>query len=175
MHNFILIGFKNSGKTSVGKLLAERLRYQFLDTDQLIEQKYDILFKKKLTVREIYQQHGEDFFRALENKIIINLKPNNSRVIATGGGSVLKSENIKYLKLCGYIIYLAVDIDILSQRMFAQTKPAFLEKNLDLANFYQQRELYYRQTANVTVAITNESITEITHNILNQCGVFYGE
>ena len=85
--NIILIGFKNSGKTTVGERLSEILKYDFLDTDRLIEKSYG---NEGKNVSDIYRLEGEERFREIESEITLNLKNPTSYVLSTGGGVVLK-------------------------------------------------------------------------------------
>ena len=87
--NIILIGFKNCGKTSVGQLVAELYHKRFIDTDKLIEKAYFAIKQVVATVKEIYKNEGESYFRALEKQTIMSLDKSSADIVATGGGSVL--------------------------------------------------------------------------------------
>ena len=84
-----LIGYRCSGKTTIGKILAQDLNFDFIDTDQMIEQ------KAGLSVTQIVEQHGWSRFRLLEKKTVLNIKNFKKAVIATGGGVVTDPDNIK--------------------------------------------------------------------------------
>src|SRR3990170_4632253 len=98
--NIILTGFMGSGKTEVGKRLAKRLGYTFMDTDLLIEE------KTGKSISDIFSKDGELFFRDIETLILTELSGINEHVISTGGGIVTKKENILLLKKTGFIIWL---------------------------------------------------------------------
>ena len=100
--NLVLTGFMGTGKTTVGYILASSLKRTLIDTDQMIEE------KTGLTVSQIFEQHGESYFRDLESEEILKLKQNRpgSLVIATGGGAVLRGHNLKILSENGIIIAL---------------------------------------------------------------------
>ena len=100
MQNIVLIGFSGTGKTTVGKLLAERLGYAFIDIDHEIERNCG------MSVEEIFHVHGEEYFRGQERMAIRNMLNINGAVIATGGGAVLSTENVSDLKSCGTVIWL---------------------------------------------------------------------
>ena len=93
MKNIILTGFMGSGKTEVGKRLAQRLGYAFLDTDKLIEE------KTGKSISEIFREEGESSFRELETEVIKNLSGITGYIISTGGGIVIREENILSLKI----------------------------------------------------------------------------
>jgi shikimate kinase len=102
--NIYLIGMMGSGKTTIGKYLAQDLNYRFVDTDQTIEA------KEKKPITKIFQESGETNFRKLETKILEKLSVDTHSVIATGGGIVEQRNNWDYLRQ-GLIVWLDVDSD----------------------------------------------------------------
>lgn len=98
--NIVLIGMPGSGKTTVGKLLAEKLGRPFVDTDLLIEE------KKQIPIPEIFAKYGETYFRDAEEAVIRTLAPQTGAIIATGGGAVLRQTNVELLKKNGRLYYL---------------------------------------------------------------------
>ncbi|MFN3476326.1 MAG: shikimate kinase [Candidatus Methylomirabilales bacterium] len=100
MKKIVLTGFMGTGKTAIGRLLAERLGLSFLDLDELIEK------EAGRTIREIFAQEGEPAFRHLERELIRRLVPFEDCVLATGGGAVLDPENLENLKAHGVLICL---------------------------------------------------------------------
>ena len=109
MHmNIILIGFKNCGKTTIGKILAHTLNYKFIDTDTLLEKYYFQRQGLLLPSYKIHHQEGEMKFRQIEKSAINTLLNVKKTIIATGGGSVLNQENVNFFKKIGKMIYLYV-------------------------------------------------------------------
>src|SRR5262245_62566594 len=96
--NVVLIGFRCAGKSTVGRGLAQRLGREFVDCDEYIEG------KTHLSIREIFDLAGESYFRTLEGQAIQDLARADGRVIATGGGAVLRRQNTKYLKRNGILV-----------------------------------------------------------------------
>lgn len=90
--NIVLIGLMGSGKTTVGKVLAQKLKVSFVDTDSIIER------EAQKTINEIFEQYGEQLFRQLERKTVQKVASTLGKVISTGGGIVEKFENIEDLK-----------------------------------------------------------------------------
>ena len=88
MKNIVLTGFMASGKTTVGKKIANKLNLIFYDTDKIIEE------QEGKTISQIFEDSGEKYFRELENKLAIALKSVENAVIATGGGFVINTQNI---------------------------------------------------------------------------------
>ncbi len=102
--NIVLIGMPGSGKTTVGKLLAEKLGREFIDTDHIIE-------SENGNISAIFAQSGESGFRDMESAVIRRVSALQGKVIATGGGAVLRQENIDFLKLNGKVYFIDRPLD----------------------------------------------------------------
>ena len=100
--NISLIGFMGSGKTTIGKLLAERTGYLFIDLDRIIE------LSESKTINEIFTCSGEEYFREIESKIIKKVYFNNKCVFACGGGVILRGENMKLIRKNSTVFYLEI-------------------------------------------------------------------
>lgn len=145
--NIILFGFKNSGKTFLGKLLALKLGRFFVDTDAEIEKLYFQQEKKTLTVREIFQKEGEDKFRLLEKETLFSLKNHSQAVIALGGGS-LDEKSASFLMQIGDLFYLKASFELILKRIESQKLPAFVEKSQQplaaLQELFEQRSRFFQ-------------------------------
>lgn len=131
-----LIGFMGSGKTTLGKQLASKLGYRFIDQDEVIEQKC------QMTISEIFAKHGEDEFRIVENKVLQDLVKNENCVIATGGGAPCFHNNMELMNNGGFTIYIKVDPEIIVQRLkVAHTsRPLIKDKSeAELLEYTQQK------------------------------------
>lgn len=113
--NIVLTGFMASGKSTVGKRLAELLNYVFADTDTIIEN------KEKTAISNIFENHGEAYFRKLEKNAVLEVSKADRLVIATGGGVVLDKENIDNLRKNGVIINLCPDADVIKARLLGDS------------------------------------------------------
>lgn len=150
-----LIGYMGCGKTTLGKLLAHRTGYNFLDTDQLIEERY------KLNIYDFFHNQGEDEFRKLEHEILLETFHMSRVIVSTGGGTPCYYNNMNLLNQYGFSIYLQMPPQLLYERL-KKTKRArpltagqnegelleFIRENL------KEREYYYKQAA-VSVASFN--------------------
>jgi len=103
--NIVLTGFMGTGKSIVGEKLAQRLGMGYIDTDQIIEE------REGCEISKIFKEKGEDYFRKIETEVVKEVSSFNNCVIATGGGVVLKEENIKALRRKGIIISLSANPD----------------------------------------------------------------
>ncbi|MEC7832829.1 MAG: shikimate kinase, partial [Pseudomonadota bacterium] len=100
-----IVGLMGSGKTSVGKILAKKVGRNFYDTDQ------EIIKNEKLDISQIFNKYGEDYFRELEHTILKKIISNQGAIVSTGGGIVLKKENVDIMKDNGIIIFLNIDVE----------------------------------------------------------------
>ena len=152
-----LIGMMGSGKTTIGKLLADRFEYQFFDTDQLIEQ------ITRQSVSEIFAESGESVFRQLETQVMSELSSYVRKMVSTGGGIVITPENWGHLR-SGVIIWLDVPIDVLKSRLESDTSRPILQSSVDLETkleslFCDRSELYAQ--ADVRISIEHHDTPEI--------------
>ena len=139
--NVYLVGMMGSGKTTVGRLLAQHLGYRFFDTDILIER---VAGK---TINEIFAEDGENNFRDLESKILEELSAYTRSVIATGGGIVLRQKNWSFLHH-GLIIWLDAPVELLLKRLAEDdTRPLLREADpgSKLQSLLDQRKNLYTQ------------------------------
>lgn len=110
--NIVLIGFMGSGKSTVGRALAEHMQYAFLDTDSYIEA------REGMTIPEIFEQKGESYFRELETTVLHELLKNtHNTIVATGGGLPLAKENSNLLSQLGIVVYLKAGEDTIYNRV----------------------------------------------------------
>lgn len=111
MKNIFLIGMPSSGKSTLGRHLAKRLSYKFVDMDEMIEK------QELMTVQEIFKHKGEDYFRQIESKTLKSIEANQQLVIATGGGVPCFFDNIDYIKQNGTSVFLNVQAEDLLKRI----------------------------------------------------------
>lgn len=142
--NIVLIGLMGSGKTTIGHLLQKALdeKYMFIDTDVEIEKKVG------KTIPEIFSEEGEAFFRNIETEVIRELSKQKNLIISTGGGAVIREENLKNLQNNGQLFYLKTDVEILAKRL-ANDKTRPLLNNEDrytkLKELLDKREVFYNK------------------------------
>lgn len=111
MKNIFLIGMPSSGKSTLGRHLAKRIEYKFIDMDELIEK------QELMSVQEIFKYKGEDYFRKVESRVLKEIPVDQKLVIATGGGVPCFFDNIDYIKANGTSIFLNVQPEDLLKRI----------------------------------------------------------
>jgi len=121
MRSIILIGFMGTGKTLVGRRLAEILGMTFIDTDTLIEEAVG------MSIGQLFERHGEPYFRNLERQVVASISEDHSQVVATGGGVVLDGENVAHLKKMGTMIHLSARADVILDRIRNQSQRPLLQ------------------------------------------------
>ncbi len=162
--NLVLTGFMATGKTIVGEKLAERLNRRFIDTDRVIEETLG------MTVRDIFELHGEEFFRDRESEALAALAryPAGSLVVATGGGALIREENRKLLKENGLLILLTAAPQEIIRRA-AKTKKRPLLDGSDpegkVKELLAERKESY-SAGDLTVETTHKSVEQVVEEIL---------
>lgn len=150
-----------AGKTTVGKKLGERIGRQVVDTDEQIETNLG------LSISELFEKHGEQFFRSEESKTLQSLTMANL-IVTTGGGIILNKANRDLLKSTGFVIFLDCHPDETLRRLKNDmTRPLLQGKQREqLVALYNSRLLLYKETADLIVNTTNKSVDEIVTLIL---------
>lgn len=146
--NIVLVGMPSSGKTTVGKIIAEKSGLGFVDTDELI------VAKEGRSIAEIFAKEGERYFRNRETEVIREIAKKQSLVIATGGGAVLKKENIELLKENGRIYFLDRPLDLL---ITTDDRPLSSNK-ADLEKRYNERYSIYLSRAHKRILNTASAL-----------------
>jgi len=168
----VLIGYRGTGKTTVGRLLAESLGWPFIDTDPLIEQ------RAGLPIREIFARFGEDHFRDLESGVIADLDGQDPAVISAGGGAILRDENVAHLRKDSLVVWLTASAETLHQRIAGDATTAARRPNLtnligldEIRPLLAVREPLYRRAADIEISaefrtpgrIADEILCELQH------------
>ena len=155
--NIVLIGMPSAGKTTIGKMLEEKLGKEFIDLDDMI------IAKAGKSIPEIFQESGEAGFRAIETEVAIEASKMNNKIIATGGGVVKHKVNMDFLHLNGITIFIDRDIDKLissdPNRPLSNSKQALQQMHKERYPLYQKYAAY--------VAVNNANVEETVDDIVN--------
>jgi len=153
--NIVLIGYRGSGKTSIGRRLASKLWMEFVDTDALIVE------RAEKTIREIFEAEGEAGFRQREAAVIREVCARDNFVIAVGGGAVLAAENVAAMKAGGKVVWLRAPAETLHQRIEADAETNASRPNLTAAGGVEEVKLVleartplYQAAADLTLDVT---------------------
>jgi len=145
--NIYLVGYMGTGKTTVGQLLAKKLRRSLIDVDEFIENRY------RKTIAAIFEEKGEDGFREIEHRALQEIVNFENIVVSTGGGLPCFSDNMNLLNQTGITVYLRASVDELFDRLSGdmQKRPLIKGKNADeLRDFIEtslkKREPFYNQS-----------------------------
>lgn len=151
-----------TGKTAVGKELAQKMEWQFLDLDDLIE------LREKRRIVDIFAKEGEPYFRKVEKKVLREVSKQKNFVVACGGGIVIDKDNIKTMKLSGVIVCLSATPDVILKRTQAHAHRPLLNvkdprKQIDL--LIKMRSPFYAQ-ADYTIKTSKLSIKQVAAKVL---------
>ena len=164
MKNIILIGFMACGKSSVGKRLSQALNMEFLDTDELIEN------KAGTTISDIFATQGEAAFRVMETECLKELLERNGEtfVLSVGGGLPIREENRRLLKQIGTVVYLKVSPDTVFIRVRNdKTRPLLQTPNPRgrIMDLMSARKQFYEDAADIIIEADNKSFEAIMEEI----------
>lgn len=167
----VITGFMGTGKTTIGKALSEKLSMDFLDTDEIIEK------RESLPVMEIFERHGEEYFRKLEREVSKGLEDSKNIIISTGGKTLLFMENLLSLSKNGILITLKTNPDELWERLKTDSRRPLL-KGISREKFitlYKEREKEYEKLPNkidLSHLMEKEAVEKVFHFLTKSSGNF---
>jgi shikimate kinase len=151
-NNIVLVGFMGSGKTSIGRLVAQRLGFQFIDTDKVIVE------HTGMEISDIFAKHGEPWFRDHETSALASMNIYNRTVISTGGGVVLRPENRELLHDLGFVVWLTASEEVIFERVSRNKKRPLLQTDnprQTVHELLEKRRPLYEGAAQFTVDSTH--------------------
>lgn len=160
--NVFLVGLMGAGKSTVGKRLARAIGFEFLDSDQVIED------RTGASIPLIFEIEGETGFRARETRIIEELTQRRAVVLATGGGVVLAAENRARLCARGLVVYLHAPVDLLYARTRRDRRRPLLQTadpHARLSELFGARDPLYRECADLIVDTARRTVRELVEHI----------
>ncbi|MBK1835220.1 shikimate kinase [Roseibacillus ishigakijimensis] len=173
LKNLILVGFMGTGKSTIGRQLSKALGYPLIDTDARI------IAQQKRPIADIFASEGENHFRDLETEVLTSLTADkcHKRIIATGGGTVLREENRRLLRELGFVVWLVAQPETILERTSRNKERPLLQTEDPLGtirDLLQQRNALYQDAAHLTLETTSLSFSEITAGIIESARYFYG-
>lgn len=166
--NIVLTGYRCTGKTSVGRILAGALGRRFLDTDMMIEE------KERVSIGDIISSHGWPYFREIEARVIKEISTMDRLVVATGGGVVMDGENVANLRRNGWMVWLTAEPEVVKERMVGELETGIKRPSLtggrdplrEIEDTLDKRRLAYRDSADFKVDTSKLSIQEVAERIM---------
>ena len=167
--NLFLIGYRCSGKTTIGKSIALTIDWSFVDSDILVIQ------ESGKTIKGIIATEGWDAFRRMERSTLKQICTKERQVVATGGGVVLEADNIKAMKTSGVIIWLGATAETIQKRMLQDKntgnfRPALTDKGRmqEIEDMLLKRNPYYESASNFCIHTDDVPVNEITQRIIEK-------
>lgn len=162
--NIVLIGMRGSGKTTVAKILSQKLNKHYIETDDLVVK------KGGMSIPKIVRQYGWNKIRELEEEAVMDATALDNSIISTGGGVAVRKENIKLLKKNGKIFWLKCSIGRLVKRIGNDpNRPSLTDKKTPLEEIKEvlkQREKLYQHAADVIVDTEGKNIAKVANEII---------
>lgn len=164
MNNIYLTGFMGSGKSTVGKELSMKLSRPLLDMDKMIED------KAGCSIKEIFNNQGEAYFRQLETDVLKDIQQMSHQVVSTGGGAVLKEENRLSMQAGGKVVFLHASVEHLMKHLKNDKNRPLLQvedPEAAIVEMLAKRESHYLSAANLIIQATGKTIMEIVDEIIS--------
>lgn len=163
MKRIYLIGFMGCGKSAIGKRLHTLTGIPFYDMD------HEISEQMQLTIPEIFDRHGEPYFRELETEFLRSF-PEEFCIVATGGGVAMKEENVRLMRETGMVFFLNATFRDIWRRISTDVNRPIVQQSThaELEKLYKKRKPKYLQAGHFTVETTGKSLTEVAEYIIFQ-------
>ncbi|GJQ58411.1 MAG: shikimate kinase [Candidatus Scalindua sp. AMX11] len=165
--NIVLIGFRGTGKSSIGKLLSNQLKRDYIDTDEYIGN------STGKTIKDIFLEKGEEVFRTIEAEAVATVSKMDNQIIATGGGVILNNKNVTNLKSNGTLILLEASPEIIHLRLSLDDKTADQRPSLtgkeafeEIKHLLDKRLPLYNKAADHTINTSLKSPEEVVDEII---------
>lgn len=161
------VGFMGAGKTTIGRLYAQETRWNFIDTDALIEE------KAGCSISEIFEKQGESAFRGLETEVLQDIGRNSDTVVSCGGGIILNGINVEIMRKDGHVLYLRAQADTLAERLADANDRPLLQRGEGtlkerIADILSQRSGLYENAADIIIDTDGKTPEDIVAEIKKQ-------
>ena len=161
--NIVLIGFMGAGKSSLASYLSKQFNMRTVETDR------EIVEREGISIPEIFEQYGEEYFRDRESEVIRDLGSGSRMVISVGGGAVMRDENVEYMKESGIIVLLTATPKAILDRVKGGTERPLLNGNMNedyIAALMEKRRARYEEVADLMIDTTDKTIPEVCEAVI---------
>lgn len=162
-HNIALIGFMGTGKSTISRYLKDMLALKEVDVDAMIVK------NQNMAIKDIFAEHGEEYFRRCESEAILSLKDCRQSVISCGGGAVIREENVINLKKISRIVLLTASPETILKRVKGSEERPILNGNMNvefIKELMEKRADYYYKAADVIIETDHKDVSQICEELL---------
>lgn len=164
--NIFFIGFMGCGKSTMARLLSEKLGMELVEMDETIEA------EARMSINEIFETYGEEHFRDLESQLVARIAEKGGAVVSCGGGAILRPQNIEMMKKNGKIIYFSATPETIYKRVCRSTHRPLLNGNMNveyIASLMEKRLPHYLSAADITVVVDGKEKQEVLDELSAIC------
>ena len=161
--NIFLIGFMGCGKSTMAKLLAEKMGMTLVEMDETIEK------EEGRTINEIFATDGENYFRDVESQLIVRIADEGGMVVSCGGGAILREENVENMKKNGMVIYFSATPETIYQRVKNSTNRPLLNGNMNveyITQLMEKRISKYENAADKIIIVDGKEKPQVLEEML---------
>lgn len=165
MKNIFLIGYMGTGKSTVASYMAKQYGMEVMEMDQMIVE------RKGMSISDIFAKHGEEYFRAIETKLLMEIRKQENKVVSCGGGVVLCEQNITEMKKGGNIVLLSAEAKTILERVKDDDSRPLLQgnKNIEFINdMLEKRRPKYERAADIVIHTDDKQVADICNEIFGK-------
>lgn len=164
-NNIFLIGFMGSGKSTIGRFLQKELNMELVEMDARIVE------EQGMSINDIFAEKGEDYFRDLESRLVLELNSEGNTIVSCGGGVVIRPENVENMKKNGKIVFLSATPDTIYERVKNSTERPILNGHMNveyIAGLMEKRRALYENAADIRIETDGKTKDEICKEIIDK-------
>ena len=164
-NNIFLIGFMGSGNSTIGRFLQQELNMELVEMDARIVE------EQGMSINDIFAEKGEDYFRDLESRLVLDLNNEGNTIVSCGGGVVIRPENVENMKKNGKIVFLSATPDTIYERVKNSTERPILNGHMNveyIAGLMEKRRALYENAADIRIETDGKTRDEICKEIIDK-------
>lgn len=165
MKNIFLIGYMGTGKSTVAASMAKQYGMEVLEMDQMI------VDREGMSISDIFAEHGEEYFRNVETKLLLEIQTQENKIVSCGGGVVLSKQNVEEMHKGGSIVLLSAKPETILERVKDDDSRPLLQGNKTvqfISEMMEKRRTKYESAADIIIQTDNKQVVDICNEILKQ-------